>query len=386
MKIGIVGCGYIANYYATTMPNHPELEIVGVTDLNQERAVKFAEFYHVIHFETIEDMLNDDSISIVLNCTNPESHYAVSSAALKAGKHVYTEKPMGINFEEARKLVKLAKENELYIASAPSILLGEYPQGIMKALKDKKIGKPILAYAQLDDGAVHNMRYWTWISRTGTKWPYQNEFRVGSVMEHAAYCLTLLTAFFGPVEKVQAYTRCLVKDKIEKDKVEKLGPDYSESCLEFKSGVVARMTIGSVAPNNHNLVIVGDDGVLSTDDLYWNVEQKVYIQKKIESDSLSRDGSHTYLTAKEEYNFERPESFKYRSNDEVVVDWAKGVAELADAIENNRHCRLDMDHALHVMEIMDVLEYCKHFSGPQRIRTTFTPIEPLEVEKVGNKA
>ncbi len=383
MKIGIVGCGYIANYYATTLPNHPELELVGVTDINTDRAKKFAKFYGVKHFKTVEDLLKDQEISIVLNCTNPHSHYEVSRAVLMANKHVYTEKPMGMDFDEASKLVNLAKERKLFIASAPSILLGEYAQGIMKALKDKEIGHPILAYAQLDDGAVHDMRYWTWISRTGTEWPYENEFKIGSLLEHAGYCLTLLTAFFGPVKEVQAYTRCLVPNKINKDRIDDLGPDYSEACLEFRSGMVARLTIGSVAPHNHSLMIVGDEGVLTTDDLYWDVQQKVYIQKRITSDSKERENSHVYLTEKEEYEFERPEDFKFRSQDEVNVDWAKGVAELADAILHKRKCRLDMSHALHVMEIIDVLENARSFSGPQKIRTVFDPIEAVDWIKEG---
>ena len=384
MKIGIVGCGYIANYYATTLPNHPELELVGVTDINVKRASKFAKYYGAKHFNTLDDMLKDEEISIVLNCTNPHSHYEVSRAVLMANKNVYTEKPMGMDFDEASRLVEMAKERNLYIASAPSILLGEYAQGIMKALKDKEIGQPILAYAQLDDGAVHNMRYWTWLSRTGTEWPYENEFKVGSLLEHAGYTLSLLTAFFGPVKAVQAYTRCLVPNKIDKNRMDNLGPDYSEACMEFRSGVVARLTIGSVAPNNHSLMIVGDDGVISTDDLYWNVQQKVYIQKRISSQSKDRKDSHVYLTERKEYEFTRPEDFSFRSEDEVNVDWAKGVAELADSILHKRKCRLDMNHALHIMEIIDVLENANNFSGPQKIRTVFDPIQPADWIEDGN--
>ncbi|WP_010248524.1 Gfo/Idh/MocA family protein [Acetivibrio cellulolyticus] len=375
MKIGVVGCGYIANYYLSTMPNHPQLEVVGATDINKERAERFTEYYNIKRYNTLKDLLNDNTIDIVLNCTNPNSHYDVSKAALLANKYVYTEKPMGLNFEEASKLVNLARQQKLYIASSPSNILSEYAMGISKALADEEIGKVALVYANLDDGAVHNMRYWTWISKTGTMWPYKNEFEMGCIMEHSGYCLSLLTYLFGPVSQVQAYTKCLVPDKIKDDSA-KIGPDYAEIILEFKSGVVGRITLGSVAPRNHSLTIVGEDGVISTKDLFWNFRQKVYIQHRIKSYSKQRKNSGVYLTEPEEYDFDKPEDFKYKSDTEASagdVDWGRGVAELADSIKNNRRCLLDMDHALHVMEITDVIQNANPFSGPKKMKTTFEP-------------
>lgn len=377
LRIGIVGCGYIANYYMSTMPNHGQLEVVGVTDLNMERAERFSKYYNVQHYNTLKDLLSDESIDIVLNCTNPKSHYEVTKSSLLANKHVYTEKPIGLNLEEARKLVRLAKQKNLVLASSPSNLLSEYALGISKALNDEEIGKVILVYAHLDDGAVHNMRYWTWISKTGTMWPYKNEFEVGSILEHSGYCISLLTSFFGPVDYVQAYTKCLVPDKI-KESSAKLGPDYAEVSLEFKSGVVARITLGSVAPKNHSLTIVGENGVISLQDLFWNFRQKVYIQHRIKSYSKSRTNSGVYLSEKQEYEFDKPADYKYKSDTEVSagdVDWARGVAELADSVKNNRRCRLDMDHALHIMEITDVIQYANPFSGPQKMKTTFKPFK-----------
>ncbi len=373
VKIGVVGCGYIANYYMSTMPNHQELEVVGATDINRERAESFARHYNIKQYNTLKDLLNDDKIDIVLNCTNPKSHYEVSKASLLANKYVYTEKPIGLNIEEATKLVNLARQKKLYIASSPSNILSEYALGISKAISDDEIGKVILVYANLDDGAVHNMRYWTWISKTGTMWPYKNEFEVGSILEHSGYCISLLTSLFGPVSCVQSYTKCLVQDKIKGDST-KLGPDYAEVSLEFKSGVVARITLGSVAPKNHSLTIVGENGVISTKDLFWNFRQKVYVQHRIKSYSNSRKNSGAYLSQEEEYEFDKPTDFKYKSDTEASagdVDWGRGVAELADSIKNNRRCRLDMDHALHIMEITDVIQNANPFSGPHHMKTTF---------------
>lgn len=376
MNVGIVGCGYVANYYATTLPNHPELKLVGVTDLDPERAASFARVYGAPQYRSLAELLEGPA-ELILNLTNPHNHYEVSRACLLAGKHVYTEKPVALAFDEAARLAELAHERKLILASAPCILLGQYAQGIWKALRDDEIGRPRLVYAQLDDGAVHHMRYWTWISRSGTPWPHQNEFQVGSVIEHANYCLSLLTSYFGPARVVQAHSRCLVPEKLGAEGPEVRGPDYSEVSLEFHSGVVAQVRIGSVAPHEHSLVIVGDEGVLSTRDLYWNLEQKVYIRRRIRVSSKQRKDSHVYLTPDEEYHFAKPAPFHFKSDDEVNVDWAMGPAEVAAAVRAGRRCRLDMDQAVHVMEILDVIQNAG-MSGPVELKSRFEPIEPAD--------
>jgi len=120
----IVGCGYVGSFYCSAIPQHPILRLAGVTDRN----------------ESLDDVLNDGSVELVLNLTNPKSHFAVSQACLEAGKNVYSEKPLAMTFAEAQQLVKLAEEKGLYIASAPSRVLAETAQTVRKALREKAVG------------------------------------------------------------------------------------------------------------------------------------------------------------------------------------------------------------------------------------------------------
>src|SRR4051794_723800 len=113
MRVAIVGCGFVADYYVRTLSIHPELEIVGVMDRDKERAARFAQYYSLARFETLDELLADPRVEIVLNLTNPSSHYEVSNAALLAGKHVYTEKPMAMQFDQASALVELAESRRL---------------------------------------------------------------------------------------------------------------------------------------------------------------------------------------------------------------------------------------------------------------------------------
>ncbi|NES81345.1 MAG: Gfo/Idh/MocA family oxidoreductase, partial [Moorea sp. SIO2B7] len=157
MRIAIVGCGFVADYYLKTLPNHSELKLVGVMDIDQERAKKFSAYHSVPAYASLEELLEDSRVEIVLNLTNPRSHYSVSKACLEAGKHVYSEKPLSMDFAEAEELVELAEKKGLYISSAPCSLLGETAQTIWKALRENVIGKVRVVYAEMDDGMVPQM-------------------------------------------------------------------------------------------------------------------------------------------------------------------------------------------------------------------------------------
>ncbi len=213
MNIAIVGCGFVADYYLATLPAYPELKLIGVTDRDPERSIKFASFHGVFRFDSLADLLKDSSVQLVVNLTNPRSHYQVTRASLEAGKHVYSEKPLAMRLDQARELVELAESRDLQLSSAPCSLLGETAQTLWKALRERQIGDVRLVYAEMDDGMVFRMPYRKWKSASGVPWPATDEFEIGCTFEHAGYYLTWLPAFFGPAQTVTAYSACLVPDK-----------------------------------------------------------------------------------------------------------------------------------------------------------------------------
>src|SRR5271170_697841 len=125
MGTAIIGCGNVASFYCNAFPQHPILQLTGVMDQNEKRSVAYSNYYSVGKYDSMEAVLNDRKVELVINLTNPRSHFAVSKACLNAGKHVYSEKPLAMSFCEARQLVELAERKGLYIASAPSRLLAE---------------------------------------------------------------------------------------------------------------------------------------------------------------------------------------------------------------------------------------------------------------------
>jgi len=382
MRLAFVGCGYVADFYIKTLPYHPELELVGVYDWNPQRLAHFSNFYSVEVYDSLEALLTDDRVEIVVNLTNPESHYEVTKASLMAGKHVYTEKPLALTFDEAEDLVELAKQLGLYISSAPCSLYGDSAQTLWKALRHNIIGNVYLAYAELDDGMTHRLGYQNWVSKSGTPWPYKNEFETGCTIEHAGYYLTWLTAFFGPAKVVTSFSSCLIPNKTKGVSPEAMAPDFSVGCIEFSSGIVARITCSIVAEVDRGLKIIGDEGTLSIKDC-WNYRSPVYLEK--------RQGRQSWIWkkipilsrllrdyAKPTYPLlSNPNRAHNQQNQLDIMDYGYGIAELADAIQENRPCRISADHALHVTEITLSLQHPQEMGSPRKMKSTFTPITPL---------
>lgn len=374
-SIAIVGCGFVADYYLKTLGMHPQLKLVGVMDKIGDRAIKFAQYHNVSHiYKTLTDLLEDNTVDIVLNLTNPRNHYQVSKVCLSAGKHVYSEKPLAMEMPQAKELVKIAQESGLYLSSAPCSLLSETAQTVWKALRENRVGKIRLVYAEMDDGLVHQMPYEKWLSESGTPWPYKDEFEVGCTLEHAGYYVNWLTAFFGPAETVSAFSSCVIPDKHTNVPLDIHSPDFSVACIKFASGVVARLTCSIVAPHDHSLKIIGDDGILGIDDC-WYYGTPVYIRRSLTIGRKRLEGiwKQNYPLVK------KAPKFPYRGAQQM--DFCRGVAEMTDAIIENRPCRLSSQFSLHNNELVLAIQNSLETGSPYKMTTSFEPVEPMDWAK-----
>ena len=368
--IAIVGCGFVADYYLRTLAFHPELQLIGVTDHDPARLARFAQFYATSTYPDLQALLTDPRIDLVVNLTNPRSHFEVSKACLQAGKHVYSEKPLAIGLHQAEELVLIAEDRGLLISSAPCSVLGESAQTLWKALRDNVIGRVRIVYAEMDDGLVHKMPYQQWLSASGTPWPSKDEFEVGCTIEHAAYYTTWLTAFFGPATNVTAFSACLIPDKSDAMLDPPDAPDFSVACIRFANGVVGRLTCSIVAPHDHRLRIVGDDGVLGVEDS-WFYGAPVHVQRMIRV----RRRSFMSPFRRRLPLVRKPTRFAYRGAQQM--DFCRGIAEMASALAENRPCRLSPNFSLHNNELVLAINNSLETGAPYRMATTFDPIEPM---------
>lgn len=382
MRIGFVGCGLAARAYFSSVKQYPDLELVGVTGRNQERISKFGAYYSVKTYPTVEALLADPNIELVVNLTNPRSHFEVSKACLEAGKHVYSEKPLAMEFSQAKALVELANTKGLYLSCAPCKLLGETAQTVWKALRNREIGTVRLVYAEVDDGPTHLQEIWH--APCGAVQDYRDEFEVGCTLEHAGYYVTWFTAFFGPVKTITAFSACLWPDKqvVPEEPFYVTTPDFSVACITFESGVVVRLTNSIVAPHNHSLQIVGDKGVLTVNE-GWNQNAPVYIDKysqlrfRAERFPITRVypflkhwlGPHRVYPPVKKVSLRK----RYARHSH---NFARGIAELVWAITEKRRSRLPADYCLHVNEV--VLAIQNATPKPYQVTTTFEPLEPVD--------
>lgn len=395
MNVAILGCGFVADMYLATRAGYPELNFVGAYDCDPQRLAAFSQLHRLQAYETFEHLLNDETVELVLNLTNPRSHYETTRACLLAGKHVYSEKPLAMDSIEAGQLVELARTQQLSLSTAPCSLLSEAAQTLWKGIHEGVVGPIRLVYAAFDDGMVHRLDPTRWTSSSGARWPAQDEYEVGCTYEHAGYVLTWLGAFFGPARRVHAYASTRIPDKGLP--VEQMAPDFTVGCIEYDNDIVARVTCGIVAPVDKSISIIGEQGTLSTK-YVRNDGSPVYFERtpyhrtwhaitsrldnlRIRVEHLLRlPFSISGLKIERKYPYARQPKFKAAYGNKPV-DFLRGPAEQVAALQESRPCRLSAEFGAHLVELIETLQHPERYPTPRTLTTTFPPIQPLEWKK-----
>ena len=263
-RIGIIGCGNISPVYASTLSEFPWIEIAAFADGIPERARQFAERYGGVAVE-LTDMLGDDSIDAVVNLTPAHVHTSVSRLCLEAGKPVFSEKPLGTNFEEGRSLVELASERGLRLGCAPDTFLGVGLQAARAAIDRGLIGEPIAANG--------------FMLGSGPEWWHPNPEGfygpgAGPLFDMGPYYLTTLVHLLGPARSISGSAKIGIVERVMHSKgrvgevVRATTPTHVSSMIDFVSGASATLvtSFDVKATQFRNIEIYGEDGTLSLPD------------------------------------------------------------------------------------------------------------------------
>jgi predicted dehydrogenase len=196
--VGIIGAGMISEFYLENLTRFPDTNVLAIADIDLARAQASADKWKLPYAGTPEDLLANPDVEIVLNLTIPTAHASVSTAALEAGKHVWSEKPITVDRESARSLVDLAEQRGLLLGIAPDTLLGRGWQTGMRAIRFGAIGTPQTAVTSFQ---------WQ-----GPDWFHVNpEFLFaqggGPVFDMGPYYFSALVHLLGPIAKVAATGR-----------------------------------------------------------------------------------------------------------------------------------------------------------------------------------
>ena len=389
MNVAFLGCGYVSEQYAATLPHHPDLRPRAAFDLDRGRLDAFCRRTGARAADSFEALLADREVELVVNLTDPRRHYETTRACLEAGKHVYSEKPLAMTAAEAAALAAFARQRGVHLSSAPCSVLGESAQTLWRAVRTGTIGPVRVVYAAFDDGMIApHQRPWEWTNESGVAWPAKSEFETGSTYQHAGYVLTWLCAMFGPARRVTAFASVQVPEK--GIAVDMMAPDFTVGCLEFDGGVVARVTCGLAAPRDKSIVVVGDRGVLSIgnvrDDaapVMHRPAQPSAVESLIRRRApwlarwaearLSDAGLGAVLASS--LPLVRPRQGGVVSADKRV-DFLRGPAELAEAIGAGRRPRLDAALGAHLVELIERLQYPDRFED-RRTTSTFEAMAPM---------
>jgi len=343
--IGIVGLGNISAAYLKAAQNFPVLDIRAVADLNPEAAkARAAEFG--LRDVAIDDIFIDPSVDIILNLTIPRAHVEVGLRAVDAGKHVYSEKPLGVTFPEGKRLVEAASAKGVRVGSAPDTFLGGSHQTARHAVDSGVLG-------QIVGGTAYFM------CPGHERWHPNPAFYYdqggGPMLDMGPYYITDLVNLLGPVKQVLGVATMLRSTRTITAK-ERAGeiipvhvPTHVAGTLVFASGAVVQMSMSfDVAGHKHlPLEIYGTDGSLNVPDPNHFGGQVELLEKGGEWTNVPTD--HPYWDG------------NFRSI---------GLADMAAALVSGRAHRCNGQLALHVLEVMEAFGTSQETGAAVTMTTT----------------
>jgi predicted dehydrogenase len=323
-KVGIIGVGNISPAYINGCRAFDILELVACADLDLDRARKVAQEYQIPRALTVEQLLADPEIDLVINLTIPAAHAEVSLRAIAAGKHVYSEKPLAAVLDDGRRILEAAKARGVLVGCAPDTFLFGQHQTARKLVDDGAIGRPVAAAA-------------FYASRGPEPWHPNPDFFYapggGPMLDMGPYAITCLVNLLGPAVRVAGVVQTSFPQRVAKDghTIPVHTPTHYSGTIEFASGALATVVMSFDVTAHHlpGVELYGECGTLVIPDPngYDPREVRLFVPDKHDWDVMPL----AYPAA-----------------------WARGVgvADMAYAIRDARPIRASGELAYHVLEIL----------------------------------
>ena len=330
-KIGIIGCGNISTAYLKNLTMFHNTEVAACADLIPERARAKAAEFNISKACAVDELLADQGIEIVVNLTIPKAHATIALAALRAGKHVYGEKPLALDRAAGAAILKTAKKAGKRAGSAPDTFLGGGHQTCRKIIDDGQIGKPVGAVAFM---ICHGHESW----HPEPNYYYQPG--AGPMFDMGPYYLTALVNLMGPVRRLTASTRITfptrkITSQPNFGKIIKVNvPTYVAGILEFACGAIGTIitTFDVWHSELPRIEVYGTEGSLSVPDPN-GFGGKVRVRGRADKEWREIPLTHGY----------------------DAPSRGLGVADMAAAIRGRRPHRAAAEMAFHVLDIMQAL-------------------------------
>ncbi|MBW8283838.1 MAG: Gfo/Idh/MocA family oxidoreductase [Rhizobium sp.] len=367
LGVGIIGCGNISTTYFSLAPLFKGLNVLACSDLNMNAAELRAEEYGV-KAQTIEDLLANDELDIIVNLTIPDAHYAVSKRILEAGKHVYSEKPLVLSLMEGEDLRRIAGARGLSVGCAPDTFLG---------------GAHQLARAHIDKGGIGRITSGTChvMSPGMEMWHPNPDFFFlpggGPILDLGPYYIANLINLIGPVKRVAALTsmasetRTITSQPRAGEVIPVKTPTNVHALLEFVNGATITLSASwDVWSHRHaNMELYGTEGTLYVPD-------PNFFGGTVEASGRNKD-------IKPLENWDHP--FGVNNQDHANGPRANyrtaGLADMAVAILEGRDARCSLERALHGVDVMTAILKSGERGEFVTLSTTCTQPAALGIEE-----
>jgi predicted dehydrogenase len=361
MRVGVVGCGKISEVYLHNLTRSPEVEVVACSDVFLERAEQRAAEFGVPKACGNDELLADPNVEMVVNLTVPLAHAEVTLAAIAAGKHVVSEKPLATTMDDARRIRRETAARRVTVACAPDTFLGPGLQTSLALLRGGRLGEPLAATA--------------FMVRRGPESWHANPVifysaGAGPLLDVGVYYVTQLVSLLGPVRRVAGMGRILypelrpVQGPRAGDVIPVTTPTFVAGLLEFASGVQAVLVTSFGIPGDElpHLRLYCTGGILGVPDP--NTFAGPVLVRSNEQESPWREEPLLFETT------------KVRADSRGI-----GVIEAVRAIRSGREPRASLALAYHVLEVMLGVLESGETGRHLMIESTCEPPEPLPADE-----
>jgi predicted dehydrogenase len=328
VRLAVVGCGNISEIYFKNLSPSRAVSVIACADLDVARAQATAAKHHLPKSGSLEAVLRDPDVELILNLTTPDAHASVALAALEAGKHVYNEKPLALALEDAEAMLNLARARNLRVGCAPDTFLGGGLQTCRELIDAGAIGVPVAATAFM---TTPGHERW----HPNPAFYYQPG--AGPMFDMGPYYLTALVSLLGPVRSVAGQARVSFAERTitsqpkHGEKITVNTPTHVTGLLEFEQGTQGTIITSFDVHGTHlpHLEIYGSEGSLSLPDPNTFGGPIKLLQR----------GETTWQAV--------PITRPFTENSRGL-----GVADMALGIREQRPHRANGELALHVLEVM----------------------------------
>lgn len=357
--VGIVGCGNIVSAYVRGLRMLPSVTVVGCADVDQGRAARAAGAYGIKEYGSVDSLLDDDAVDVVVNITPPVAHAVVSQAAMSKGKHVFSEKPISASLGEADLLLQAMSAATVRMGCAPDTFLAPPSQTARAAIDAGLIGEPIGASATIPHSRAE-------------EWHPDPSFLFGTgggpLLDLGPYYVAWLVNCLGGVVSVSGVTRVganprrVTADDRLVETVVVTVPTHAVGVLRFASGAVCSLTASFDLWSDHlpHLEIYGTDGILRLPDPNW-----------FEGDVMFKANSGS------EWELVRPVIALREWDSGGGMLRGLGVADLVESIGGAPQ-RTTAELGYHVLEVLASIEESSRTETVQHLKSAPPQPKPLE--------